>query len=381
MILSLAAAEIINRLLDASFEAFAVGGAVRDVIMGRRPNDFDIATNARTDEIKALFPDKLVIPTGEKHGTVTVLCSGEPIEVTTFRIDGNYNDSRHPETVTFVNDVTMDLARRDFTVNAIAYNDSRGFIDPFGGIEDIKRCVIRAVGDAETRFREDALRIMRCIRFASVLGFSIDKDTDLALSKCYQLLGEVSVERIYSELKLFLAGDFQALIEEYSYIFEFLFHGWKAPNTHLTHGESDVLTRMAYFFSGADVSAASSYLSFLKSDNATKKGVISILNALRYPLISSQADALRFLSEYGYEASKRAVFLRGRDEEIGLIEELRDYCYSIDRLEIDGKDISLLGYRGSDIGKAKKLLLQAVIEGKVTNEKDKLLNFLARQTI
>ena len=145
MILSQAATEIIKRLEEASFEAFAVGGAVRDVIMGRVPNDFDVATSARTDEIKALFSDLLVIPTGEKHGTVTVLRSGEPIEVTTFRVDGLYNDSRHPEKVVFVGDVETDLARRDFTMNAVAYSEKTGYIDPYGGIGDINAKIIKAI--------------------------------------------------------------------------------------------------------------------------------------------------------------------------------------------------------------------------------------------
>ena len=381
MILSLAATEIINRLLDASFEAFAVGGAVRDVIMGRCPNDFDIATNARVDEIKSLFSDKLVIPTGEKHGTATVLCSGEPIEVTTFRIDGLYNDSRHPETVIFVDDITLDLARRDFTVNAIAYNERHGFVDPFGGFDDIRHRVIRAVGDAKTRFCEDALRIMRCIRFASVLGFQIDDETNAALSECYHLLGEVSVERIYSELKLFLMGDFGDLIEAYGYIFEFLFPDWKAPTIRFIPNEKDLLTRMAYFFSGVDVFTASLYLSSLKSDNATKKSVIDILKALRYPPIKNRREALYFLSEYGYEVGKRALSLRNSIDEMAILEKCRDCCYSIDRLDVNGKDILSLGYHGTEIGEMKKLLLQAVIDGEVENKKEALLKFLARQTI
>ncbi|MBQ6906412.1 MAG: hypothetical protein IJN75_05255 [Clostridia bacterium] len=377
MILSQAATEIIKRLEEASFEAFAVGGAVRDVIMGRVPNDFDVATSARTDEIKALFSNLLVIPTGEKHGTVTVLRSGEPIEVTTFRVDGLYNDSRHPEKVVFVGDVETDLARRDFTMNAIAYNDRCGFVDPFGGIDDIKAKTIRSVGDAEVRFREDALRIMRCIRFASVLGFRIEKETDDALKSCHELLLDISKERIFSELKLFLSGDFQRYLKSHGYIFELLFPGWNAPDEACPDG-CDALTRMAYFFSKADVEAADGYLRSLKADNATRRGVAMILRAMKHPRITSKREALYFLSEYGYDTAFRAALLRADEEEAMLIEEHRGECYSYDRLAIGGKDIMALGYSGIEVREAKKRLLHAVIDGEVENNLASLLEFLAR---
>ncbi|MEE1185167.1 MAG: hypothetical protein UHX92_03715, partial [Acutalibacteraceae bacterium] len=166
---------VINRITDSGFEAFIVGGCVRDMLMGKTPNDFDITTSATPEEIQNIF--EKTVPTGIKHGTITVVLEGEPIEVTTFRCDGDYNDCRHPEKVEFVRSIEADLSRRDFTVNAIAYNPTKGIVDLFGGIEDINSKILRAVGNPEKRFCEDALRIMRLFRFSSVLSFEIEEKT------------------------------------------------------------------------------------------------------------------------------------------------------------------------------------------------------------
>jgi tRNA nucleotidyltransferase (CCA-adding enzyme) len=194
---------LIKRLRNNGYEAYYVGGCVRDGILERQVNDWDIATSATPEEVKHIFP--LTIPTGEKHGTVTVRHDGRSFEVTTFRTDGNYSDSRHPDEVTFVTDLVKDLSRRDFTMNAIAYNPfSDEFIDPFHGISDIDRKIIRAVGVPDTRFKEDALRMMRMVRFSSQLGFRIDGTTFLAAKRNAELLQRISTERIRDELSKIL---------------------------------------------------------------------------------------------------------------------------------------------------------------------------------
>jgi len=189
---------IIETIMDAGFEAFAVGGCVRDSILGREPDDWDITTSAKPEEVKALF--RRTIDTGIQHGTVTVMLDKEGFEVTTYRIDGEYEDSRRPRDVIFTENLVEDLKRRDFTINAMAYNDEAGLIDVFGGMEDIGQKVIRCVGDARERFTEDALRIMRAIRFSAQLGYSIAEDTRTAICKLAGNLSHISAERIQTEL-------------------------------------------------------------------------------------------------------------------------------------------------------------------------------------
>lgn len=203
--------KIIGVLEGAGFEAFAVGGCVRDSVLGRIPADWDITTSAKPQQVKALF--RRTIDTGIQHGTVTVMINKTGYEVTTYRIDGEYTDSRHPNEVSFTSDLTEDLRRRDFTINAMAYSDSRGLVDVFEGIEDLKRGVIRAVGNAEERFGEDALRILRAVRFAAQLGFSIDEDTAKAAAKLAENLKNISAERIQVELVKLLVSPHPELLK------------------------------------------------------------------------------------------------------------------------------------------------------------------------
>ena len=190
--------DIIHTLQQAGYEAYAVGGCVRDSILGRVPDDWDITTSAKPEEVKALF--RRTIDTGIQHGTVTVMVDKEGYEVTTYRIDGDYEDGRHPKDVTFTASLTEDLRRRDFTINAMAYNDEDGLIDIFGGIEDIERKMLRCVGDPEARFGEDALRMMRAVRFSAQLGYKIEEETQKAIQKLAYTLEKVSAERIAVEL-------------------------------------------------------------------------------------------------------------------------------------------------------------------------------------
>ena len=190
--------QIIEAITNAGFEAYVVGGCVRDSILGRRPQDWDITTSATPEQIKAIFPR--TIDTGIAHGTVTVMLDKEGFEVTTYRIDGKYEDSRHPKEVTFTPNLVEDLKRRDFTINAMAYNEEAGLVDIFGGLADIENRIIRCVGNAEARFGEDALRIMRAIRFSAQLGYSIEENTRAAIQKLAPNLKNISAERIQVEL-------------------------------------------------------------------------------------------------------------------------------------------------------------------------------------
>lgn len=190
--------KIINTLEEAGYEAYAVGGCVRDSILGREPDDWDITSSARPEEIKRLFPR--TIDTGIRHGTVTVMLDKEGFEVTTYRIDGDYEDSRHPKEVTFTANLAEDLKRRDFTINAMAYNESRGLVDLYGGLADMEAGIIRCVGDAKERFTEDALRMMRAVRFSAQLGYRIEEKTREAIKALAPNLRKISAERIQTEL-------------------------------------------------------------------------------------------------------------------------------------------------------------------------------------
>ena len=196
----------INLLQLAGFEAYAVGGCVRDSLLGKAPNDWDITTSAKPEDMKSVFADFHCIDTGIKHGTVTVVIDGEPLEITTFRLDGEYEDNRHPKSVTFTSNLGADLGRRDFTVNAMAYSKKTGTVDLFGGQNDLKNGIIRCVGDPDRRFNEDALRILRALRFASALDFEIEEKTAQSLLKNRALLGNISEERIAKELLKLVCG-------------------------------------------------------------------------------------------------------------------------------------------------------------------------------
>ena len=200
------AAALLARLHGAGYAAYAVGGCVRDSLLGRIPQDWDLCTSARPEQVLALFGEGQCIPTGLQHGTVTIKYGGQLYETTTFRTEGTYTDGRHPDEVHFVPDVRQDLARRDFTINAMAYNDAEGLIDPFGGQQDLQQGILRAVGDPATRFEEDALRILRLYRFAARFGFAIDPPTGQAARALCAHLDCVSVERIEEELSKLLAA-------------------------------------------------------------------------------------------------------------------------------------------------------------------------------
>lgn len=382
---------IINRLKSRGYSAHVVGGAVRDSLIGRELGDFDITTDALPEESKAAFSEYKTIDTGIKHGTVSVVIHKVPYEITTYRIDGDYKDSRHPDSVTFTRSLDEDLKRRDFTVNAMCYNLDDGLVDPFSGAKDAEAKIIRAVGDPCVRFDEDALRILRALRFSSVLDFDIEEATaDAARARC-GLLTEVSRERIYAELqKLIMGVRPSSVMLEYSDIFEVIFGGLKI--TQMPSDEqmrrAKYLTRLAALFflnSDSPEESAEHILGSLKTDKFTRVGTISTLQAYESADFSSENAVLHLLADFGEQTVKRALdlgILLGRfsDGEMGLYASLieRDPVYTITRLDIRGDDIAALGVRGSAIGEKLRELLFAVIDGKCENNKEALIAYLTK---
>lgn len=374
----------ITTLENAGHEAFCVGGAVRDLISGlKTPHDFDVAVNCPPEEVMKLFEH--TIPTGIKHGTVTVLIDGIPIEVTTYRVDGDYTDARHPDSVRFVGNIKEDLSRRDFTVNAIAYNEQKGIFDPFDGCGDIKRKILRTVGDAELRFKEDALRIMRLYRFSSVLGFEIESETETSADKNAHHLPAVSVERITAELKKMLTGEFLHLA------LPFFARGYLAPFgikkcdiTPLLKIENDWYARFSVlcFICGQD---AVSLCERLKTDNHLKNIAKAVKEMLSLGFPTTRADLKRLLSKYGEEAVE--VFIKAapaflhdtkflKDEFISIINSNEPFLIS--QLAVSGDDLKALGISGREIGKALEKLKDAVIENPLLNKKEKLLEIITK---
>ena len=365
---------MIELLESQGYSAYAVGGAVRDSLLGREVSDTDIATSARPEEVKKALCGIKVVDTGIKHGTVTAVAGGKPYEITTYRVESGYRDSRHPDSVEFVHDIVPDLARRDFTVNAMAYSPTRGFCDPFGGREDLKNRVIRAVGDPKTRFTEDALRILRALRFASVLEFAIEPETAKALASLAYKLKDISAERIYSELKKLLCGAAASQVAaEYSGVLSVI-----APVT----GSAGSLCklppradmRVACFY-GAEVG---NVLDSLRSDKKTRTG--ATLCAASSPLPADEPGMKRFIAALGRDTAALTVEYRralcGEDAEKLFEKTLAaNTCLSQRELKIKGKDLASVGISGADIGKTLAALFESVLCGETPNKKEALLKY------
>ncbi len=373
----------ISVLEKAGFEAYCVGGAVRDLIMGLEPSDFDVTTNCPPNMVEKLF-DR-TIPTGIEHGTVTVLIDGNAIEVTTYRTEGGYSDARHPDKVTFVGNIEDDLARRDFTVNAIAYNERRGFFDPFSGIEDIAAKRLRTVGEARLRFSEDALRIMRLYRFASQLGFEIEADTLIAAQELLPLLEKISVERIFSELCKTLLGK---RIEKATDFFsrgglEFL--GIErcdiAPLSSLPRERS---IRFAALIKLSGSSAEC--LKNLKCDNLLKDEAGSLLSLLNGGLPEDKIALKRALCSYGEGIIRKGfpLFSVLCALDCGAAEKALDEIingqepYRLSHLAISGEDIKAAGYNGREIGNVLSMLLERIWADPSLNTREKLIEIITK---
>lgn len=422
---------VICRLAEAGYSAYAVGGCVRDHLLGNQPKDYDITTIALPEQTMEVFRGHRLIETGLQHGTVTVLIDGDPIEITTYRVDAGYSDNRHPDAVCFTRDFREDAARRDFTMNAIGYNDTDGLCDPFGGQADIAAELIRAVGDAKTRFREDALRILRALRFSSVLDFAIEESTKNAIFACKELLTNISAERIASELIKLLCGKAaRRIITDYAEVLgivipELLPMRMDQKNPHhiytvLEHSAAAVeaipaepslrlaallhdIGKPACFFTDEDgighfyghpaVSAelAEKILSRLKLDNATKERVVTLVKYHDIMIENTEKSIKRILNRFSPEVFFQLLDLKRADcraqhpdyafrlpyyDELQTLAErilAEKQCFSLHDLAVNGRDLLALGYKGKEIGITLDELLEKVISGELPNEKDILL--------
>ena len=369
---------IIDTLNKNGFEAYLVGGCVRDMLMDIPPHDYDITTSAPPEAILTLF--EKTVPTGIKHGTVTVINGGIAAEVTTYRADGDYTDHRRPKSVTFVKSLKEDLARRDFTVNAIAYNKTKGVKDFFGGIKDINNKILRAVGEPKKRFREDALRILRLFRFASVLEFTPEKETLNAALKCAPLLESISAERISSELRKAINGKKPAALKPLTDIRGLEFIGIKAPDySKIIPLQGEGLALFGFLYSSTDnlISA----LEFLKPSNKEKKLYQNILTLLSLPLPQSKEEIKEMLfktdpcSVEKYLYFKNSYFGTDTQNAFNMLSEITENGepYRISDLKIGGKNLINMGVSGEKIGETLEYLRELVVRNPEQNRKSMLL--------
>lgn len=423
----------INLLQSAGFEAYAVGGCVRDSLLGKTPNDWDITTSAKPEDMKSVFADFHCIDTGIKHGTVTVVIDGEPLEITTFRLDGEYEDNRHPKSVTFTSDLGADLGRRDFTVNAMAYSKKTGTVDLFGGQNDLKNKIIRCVGDPDRRFNEDALRILRVLRFASALDFEIEEKTAQSLLKNRALLGNISEERIAKELlKLVCGKGAKRILTDFApVLFEILpelqpmyknshdnpHHCYDIYEHTLIAVESidpDPTLRfamllhdcgkpavkkfdengVAHFYGHQRISAeiSAQILARLKVSNKFRDEILFLVsNHDRWELYENTEKMPRYLSKFGLDGVlnllkvMRADVLaqspeyRYRLDQIADAEEIaknlaaQKPCLSLSELQINGRTLMDIGIpQGRKLGAVLAQLLDEVIDGVTKNTQEAL---------
>lgn len=425
---------IIRTLMAAGYEAYAVGGCVRDSVMGRSPNDWDITTSAKPEEVKRLF--SRTIDTGIKHGTVTIMLDKEGFEVTTYRIDGVYEDGRHPREVTFTASLEEDLKRRDFTINAMAYNEETGLVDIFGGMQDIEQGVIRCVGDAEERFTEDALRMLRAVRFSAQLGYRIEEATKSAIRKLAPNLKQISAERIQAELvKLvtsphpdylrtaYETGITRQVLPEFDLCMETAQnnpHHCYSVGEHILHSMQEIapdkILRLGMLFHDIGKSQtltvdeegvthnkghaevgermAKEILSRMKFDNHTIDKVSRIVRYHDQKIEPTSAGVRRAINRMGEDifpmlfAVRRADICAQsdylREEKLGkaqYIEELyseicrKQECRSLKDLAVTGKDLIALGVPpGREIGALLQELLELVLEDPERNVREELLS-------
>lgn len=428
---------IIKNLNQHGFEAYLVGGAVRDLLLGFEPHDYDICTSAIPYEIKKVFKDYRTIDTGIEHGTVSILLNGNTYEVTTFRIDGKYSDNRHPDHVKFTSDITEDLRRRDFTINAIAYNDSTGIIDPFGGQSDLNNRTIRCVGNPSDRFEEDALRMIRAIRFASQLNYTIDKGTSDEIYRMYTRLKNISQERLNSEFcKIAVTDVFSNVLIQYLPVFQQVIPeissliGFDQNNPYHDYDvfmhtcnalrqciSDDLVTKLSIFFH--DFGKPYCYQDgedghrHFKGHGSSSKDITEfIMKRMRFSndIISKVTDLVlyhdstfevssrcirRWINKIGEKQFRRLLEIRrcdilgqsiyidqSRIDKIHDIQYLLDEvvktesCFKLKDLQLNGDDLIKLGFKeGKEIGVVLNSALRKVLDGELQNEHDLLVEF------
>ena len=425
---------VLDRLTRAGYEAYLVGGCVRDMIMQTEPKDYDICTSALPEQMQEVFADCHVVETGLKHGTLTVVVDHEPYEATTFRVDGEYTDSRHPDSVSFVADVTEDLARRDFTVNAMAWHPDTGLIDPFGGREDIQRRMIRCVGDAETRFGEDALRIMRALRFASSKQFAIEEKTAAAVHELRHTLVNVAAERIRVELAKLLCGagcgdilrDYHdvltVFIPELAVMKDFdqrnphhLYDLWEHTVRAVEHAPATEAARLAMLLHDTGKpdcftpdengvghmpghakrsrEIAEDVCARLKTDRATADQAAVLVEYHDIELSDDPRIIRRRLNKFGEENLRTLIHLQyadalatgtrteaqcaeRRDTLLAALESVlaQSPCFTLRDLSVNGRDMAALGLRGPAIGQMLTRLLEGVMDETLPNDREALIS-------
>lgn len=378
--------QLLFTLQTRGYPAYLVGGCVRDLLLGVRPHDWDVCTGALPEQVMAMFPETR--PTGLRHGTVLVLMGSHPVEVTTFRAEGGYADHRHPDNVRFVGDLTEDLSRRDFTVNAMALSADGLLSDPFGGREDLKARLIRCVGEPERRFEEDALRMLRALRFAARLGFSIEPATEAAIRKKAPLAAGLAAERVREELERLLLTDAPETVG--SLIELGLLDSWlyARPNTVLEFVRLSALPRKAgdrwcglcwLLEQHGCISSTSSFLQSLRMDGLTLRRVTAALEILSSPLPETAPDWKRLLARYGSEAAgcagrcADAFFSRGKAAALRRVLRSGE-CWSLKELAVSGEDLLALGLGGRVLGEMLDFLLDYVIEHPENNKRELLLS-------
>ena len=385
---------VLNILKDNGFEGYLVGGCVRDSLMGKEAHDFDITTNALPDEMLLCFKDMRIIETGLKHGTVTVVSEGENVEITTYRIDGKYVDNRHPEKVIYTRDIHEDLSRRDFTVNSLAYSPYEGLVDLFDGANDIKNKILRSVGNPDTRFNEDGLRIMRALRFSSVLSFQIDVQTKESIHRNKELLLNISRERIFSEFKKLICGvGASDIIDEFFDVFNVIFPGISVfkniviQNTKLLSLlPDDAEIRLTTLFFGVETDFVKKALVSLKPDNKLYGNVMTLLKYGIQDIMCDEISVKYIMRELCQELiGKLAIIKKIFNNDFNDKKFLKIHadflknneCVSLKQLAINGSDILKLGVaNGPEIGKVLNFLLDEVIIGKCENDKESLIKHL-----
>lgn len=381
MILPEAIQIALTLLNNSGFEANLVGGCVRDYLLGREIHDYDITTSALPEETKEVFKEYKTIETGIKHGTITVVINHEHLEITTYRHEEDYEDHRHPNTVYFTRSLNEDLVRRDFTINALVYSPENGVIDLFNGIEDLNNKVIRVIGNDEQRFDEDALRILRGLRFSSQLGFSIEPSTFLAMILKKDLLHTISRERITEEFMKYLGGDFLIKTREYAdSILPIIFNDYPENTEELF--DQLVQTNTLYI-------RLALWARYMKFPN------LLVLPNKLVETVKTLTQHFNFIPKTTYDVK---CLLRDMKEEDFLL--LLDYydtfyqeqsesitkmyktikenndCFSIKQLSINGSDLIQLGYQGKEISETLSTLLELVMQDKLVNGKDNLINYL-----
>lgn len=416
---------VIEKLENAGFEVFVVGGAVRDLLLEKAPPDYDLTTNALPDEIVSVFADKKLLLTGLKHGTVTVIEQHHPVEITTYRVDGSYSDSRHPDSICFARDITQDLARRDFTVNAMCFQNGAEIYDPFGGREDLKNRVLRTVGEPEQRFLEDALRMMRGLRFSATLGFKLEPQTEAAIFQHAILLRNISRERILAELKKLFLGDWAAeVFNRFLFVLlcaeptfsEVLANGSDPVNFNpVGHCPAELPLRVAAFYicfiraeRSLEAFTKGDFVAFLKSsknveewpfaaveksmqalrfDKKTTQQVGRLLQLFLAPTPKTELEICRFCAKTSLEETRQLYLLQtafyGQNK---MLEEFHrqcevcfERCDSAAALKLSGNDLKQLGFEGKKVGKMLSRLLCAVRCGHCENNRSDLLQYVKNQ--